>query len=140
MDFPNPPSQYKHLKIGLGLFGLLLLAGFALLFNTNRLNNHESLQTTDSSEPTITNPAHSSQFLNTKPGVHFVGSPACATCHEKISESYQQHPMSRSMSLAWPMMQPRWKNGMPGHIPNSTLVAPYSKPIIILQRWFTQNL
>ncbi len=100
MDFPNPPSQYKHLKIGLGLFGFLLLAGFALLFNTNRLNNHESLQTTDSSEPTITNPAHSSQFLNTKPGVHFVGSPACATCHEKISESYQQHPMSRSMSLA----------------------------------------
>lgn len=39
-------------------------------------------------------------FQNTAPGVAYVGSQSCATCHEEIYESYRKTAMGRSMSTA----------------------------------------
>lgn len=39
-------------------------------------------------------------FQNTAPGVAYVGSQSCATCHEEIYESYRKTAMGRSMSIA----------------------------------------
>lgn len=35
--------------------------------------------------------------LNAQPGVRFVGDAACTKCHEEIANSYQRHPMGRSI-------------------------------------------
>src|SRR5579884_2863510 len=34
---------------------------------------------------------------NTDPGVRYVGDAACESCHPRISASYHQHPMGRSL-------------------------------------------
>ena len=39
-----------------------------------------------------------SPYLNTKPGVAYVGDDACARCHAEIARSYSGHPMGRSMT------------------------------------------
>ncbi len=61
-------------------------------------------------------------YLNTGPGVHYVGSKACATCHADIYQEYAQTLMGRSMTL-------------PGDLSNLP-----SKPVIIhsekLNRYF----
>lgn len=38
-------------------------------------------------------------YLNTKPGVSYVGSQVCAQCHQAIADSFSQTDMGRSMSL-----------------------------------------
>src|SRR5438876_8635332 len=45
-------------------------------------------------------PLSTSPFLNTKPGVEFVGDTACANCHADQCRSYRQHPMGRSLFSA----------------------------------------
>jgi Tfp pilus assembly protein PilF len=40
----------------------------------------------------------SSPYLNTRPGVKYVGDAACVRCHAGIGESYRSHPMGRSLS------------------------------------------
>jgi Tfp pilus assembly protein PilF len=44
-----------------------------------------------------------SPFLNTRPGVNYVGDAACATCHRPHAKSYRQHPMGQSFApvSAW---------------------------------------
>jgi hypothetical protein len=39
----------------------------------------------------------SSPFLNTTPGVAYVGDEVCAGCHAGYDETYRQHPMGRSL-------------------------------------------
>jgi Tfp pilus assembly protein PilF len=39
-----------------------------------------------------------SPYLNTRPGVKYVGDAACIRCHTEIGESYRSHPMGRSVS------------------------------------------
>jgi hypothetical protein len=38
------------------------------------------------------------RYLNVKPSVKYVGDAACAGCHRKISDSFHQHPMGRSLA------------------------------------------
>src|SRR4051794_11001389 len=39
-----------------------------------------------------------SAYLNTRPGVKYLGDSSCIRCHAEISESYQRHPMGRSLA------------------------------------------
>jgi Flp pilus assembly protein TadD len=41
-----------------------------------------------------------SPFLNTRPGVKYVGDDRCAECHGDLAASYRAHPMGRSVSPA----------------------------------------
>ena len=41
-------------------------------------------------------PEADGRFLNTEPGVAYVGSETCATCHADLYESYQSHGMAQS--------------------------------------------
>jgi Tfp pilus assembly protein PilF len=43
---------------------------------------------------------YSGPFANVRPDVTYVGDTACADCHPKISASYAQHPMGRSLAPA----------------------------------------
>src|SRR5262245_13711369 len=43
---------------------------------------------------------YSGPYLNVHPDVKYVGDAACASCHEKQSKSFRQHPMGRSMHAA----------------------------------------
>ena len=45
-------------------------------------------------------PLTTSPFLNTAPGVMYVGDEACAGCHRSESRSYHAHPMGRGMFAA----------------------------------------
>jgi hypothetical protein len=40
-----------------------------------------------------------SQYLNTAPGVRYVGSKACARCHQGVYDEYSRTLMGRSMAL-----------------------------------------
>jgi predicted CXXCH cytochrome family protein len=44
----------------------------------------------------------SSPFLNTRPGVKYVGDTACAGCHGKLCRGYHGQPMGRSAAAALP--------------------------------------
>ena len=39
-----------------------------------------------------------SAYLNTRPGVKYLGDSSCIRCHAEISESYRRHPMGRSLA------------------------------------------
>jgi predicted CXXCH cytochrome family protein len=59
-------------------------------------------------EPAPLPPLTESPFLNTKPGVAYVGDQRCAACHAEESRAYHQHPMGRSLfttAAAPPMEQ-----------------------------------
>jgi hypothetical protein len=43
-----------------------------------------------------------SPFLNTRPGVKYVGDQVCAGCHGKLARTYHNHPMGRSAAAALP--------------------------------------
>src|SRR5436305_1142355 len=45
-------------------------------------------------------PPADSPFLNTRPGVKYVGDDRCGECHMKEALSYREHPMGRSVSPA----------------------------------------
>ncbi|MCI0456642.1 MAG: hypothetical protein L0Z62_06645, partial [Gemmataceae bacterium] len=45
-------------------------------------------------------PLTTSPFLNTKPGVGYVGDRRCAGCHPDHARSYRRHPMGRSLFTA----------------------------------------
>jgi hypothetical protein len=47
-------------------------------------------------------PVLSSPFLNTKPGVQYVGDRACAGCHRRLSKAYHAHAMGRSLAPVSP--------------------------------------
>jgi Tetratricopeptide repeat/Cytochrome c554 and c-prime len=52
-----------------------------------------SVRTTPSGKP-------QSPFLNTRPGVKYVGDDRCADCHVEQATTYRAHPMGRSVGLA----------------------------------------
>src|SRR5262245_2482490 len=39
-----------------------------------------------------------SPYLNTRPGVTYLGDAACVKCHAQSSEAFRQHPMGRSLA------------------------------------------
>jgi hypothetical protein len=39
-----------------------------------------------------------SPYLNTRPGVKYLGDTACVGCHAKSAEAFRQHPMGRSLA------------------------------------------
>ena len=45
-------------------------------------------------------PLTPSPFLNTRPGVAYVGDERCAGCHPDVCDAYQQHPMALSLFRA----------------------------------------
>src|SRR5690348_5738421 len=45
-------------------------------------------------------PEFVSPFLNTRPGVKYVGSARCGECHAAQAATYADHPMGRSVSPA----------------------------------------
>jgi hypothetical protein len=45
-------------------------------------------------------PLTESPFLNTRPGVAYVGDKRCGDCHEKEHQAYSAHPMGRSLFTA----------------------------------------
>jgi Flp pilus assembly protein TadD len=47
--------------------------------------------------PTGRPAAFVSPYLNTRPGVAYVGDRVCARCHDKETEAYHRHPMGRSL-------------------------------------------
>src|SRR6202035_3115765 len=49
--------------------------------------------------PTPVDPrlAYQGKFLNIDPSVGYVGSAACFPCHQAIADSYNKHPMARSL-------------------------------------------
>ncbi len=49
-------------------------------------------------EPVFVRPEFVSPFLNTKPGVKYVGDAACAECHAEIAATYRKHPMGRALA------------------------------------------
>ncbi len=49
--------------------------------------------------PSAKAPRSTTDFRNTRPGVAYVGSQACAQCHLDISQSFAKTDMGRSMSL-----------------------------------------
>jgi hypothetical protein len=57
--------------------------------------------------PPVLPAAESSPFLNTRPGVRYVGSARCAECHDKEAATYANHPMGRSVSPAGRPLGPR---------------------------------
>lgn len=46
-------------------------------------------------DPRLTFPT---TFRNVRPGVHYVGDAACASCHREIASKYRQHPMGQSLA------------------------------------------
>src|SRR5579871_3718211 len=38
-----------------------------------------------------------SPYLNTRPGVKYVGDRACAQCHAEVEQFHEYHPMGRSL-------------------------------------------
>ena len=38
-----------------------------------------------------------SPYINTRPGVQYVGDAVCSTCHKEIAATYREHPMGRSL-------------------------------------------
>ena len=45
------------------------------------------------------------RYLNSEPGVTYVGSKACAQCHQDIFDSYMRTNMARALSLPGPLLQ-----------------------------------
>src|SRR5207244_1532577 len=39
-----------------------------------------------------------SPYLNTRPGIKYLGDASCIRCHADIAESYRRYPMGRSLS------------------------------------------
>jgi predicted CXXCH cytochrome family protein len=52
--------------------------------------------------PDVPLPVFASPFLNTKPGVQYVGDEACADCHAGLSQTFHAHPMGRSLAPVSP--------------------------------------
>jgi hypothetical protein len=49
-------------------------------------------------------PPHTPRFLNTQPGIAYVGSARCGQCHDTEATTYADHPMGRSVSPAGQML------------------------------------
>jgi predicted CXXCH cytochrome family protein len=78
---------------------LLLAAGAATagLFLSGA-GRHTVKESPAPASPDAPLPVFASPFLNTKPGVGYVGDEACADCHAGLSQTYHAHPMGRSFA------------------------------------------
>lgn len=79
-------------RLATAAFAITLAAGCALGRGSKRV---EPLR---AALPQRSAPA-GCDYLNTAPGVHYVGSKACATCHAAIYREYAQTMMGQSMTL-----------------------------------------
>jgi hypothetical protein len=82
-----------------GLVGLL-----AAVFGTAALFRRHGVRA-NSSDP-FPLPTANSVFLNTMPGVRYVGSEACRSCHEGRYQSFRHTGMGRSMAEVDPEQEP----------------------------------
>jgi hypothetical protein len=76
--------------------GVFIAAGLALsaaVFVWLRSGSPDSDRRVSAPLPPLT----TSPFLNTKPGVEYVGDAGCAGCHRDQTRAYRGHPMGRSL-------------------------------------------
>jgi hypothetical protein len=89
---PTPAKRYGGLWLtaaGIAVAGLAAAAAFVWWPRSHPPNPPP----VSAALPALT----PSPFLNTRRGVAYVGDEACTACHERIVESYHQHPMGRSL-------------------------------------------
>ena len=96
MDSDAPPFTAR--RPSRWLLALGLIAGMAgLLCGAYEWHRRRS------SPPADDAPSRSaSPYLNTRPGVKYVGSARCSDCHAAQALTYAEHPMGRSVSPALP--------------------------------------
>jgi predicted CXXCH cytochrome family protein len=104
---PDPPQtnwralSHQHRHGALGGAVLMLGAGTAILILASGCQRTSELPPLVGEEdPPLAK--LSSPFLNTRPGVKYVGDTACAGCHRKLTRSYHGHPMGRSVAAVFP--------------------------------------
>ena len=56
------------------------------------------LRTSTAGRSTVRDVSADSPYLNTRPGVAYVGDDSCARCHREIAEVYRGHPMGRALA------------------------------------------
>jgi Flp pilus assembly protein TadD len=77
--------------------GFLLLAGIAWAIRSSPWTaGHFRASTADRTRPRDV--SADSPYLNTRPGVAYVGDAVCARCHGEIAAAYREHPMGRSLA------------------------------------------
>jgi hypothetical protein len=100
---PTPPPHGRSVRDaahGLALaFAALALFGLAAgaWYWRHGGGGAEPAPHRGSSPPEDPRTAYAGPFLNVAPDVRYVGSAACADCHDRQSSSYRLHPMGRSM-------------------------------------------
>jgi hypothetical protein len=98
VNFPSIPRPLRPLRVrrAIVVVAALILAGIVWVIWT-------SPRTTDGPRAPAAVRSRSrdvsadSPYLNTRPGVVYVGDEACARCHGEIAEDYRRHPMGRSL-------------------------------------------
>lgn len=90
-------SKGRLLAIGAIFICVLGTGAFCFLRNSNEPPNRENEESFDSGDPRLT---IATKYENVRPEVAYVGDAACQKCHDKIAESYHQHPMAHTLKKA----------------------------------------
>ena len=94
-----PASDSRHLRSGLFIFGLVLLAGALTVGGWYRFTGRRL--EIDRSELLDKAASQPRQLPSPRPD-NYVGSQACNACHSEIAASYARHPMGRSIRPVGP--------------------------------------
>jgi hypothetical protein len=94
----DPPAPVRRSKAPWLVAGLLVLGlgGAAACYWWPYAHTPRPAPAASAPLPPLTD----SPFLNTRPGVAYVGDSACADCHPDQTRAYRQHPMGRSLFAA----------------------------------------
>lgn len=93
-----PLSVGRKSVAALGIVGFLCAATLAAWWWRGRHVERQNVP-----DPRLT---YVTPYRNVRPEVAYVGDVTCARCHQEIAETYRQHPMGRSFSVAKPFEQP----------------------------------
>jgi tetratricopeptide (TPR) repeat protein len=109
-------SRPSRLVLAFGVAGLagLLLLGVAARFWWPKTSSVAPASQPAQSLAPPEDPV--SPYLNTAPGVEYVGDQACTRCHEGLARSYHLHPMGRSLR---PVSESTWNLDFPAGAANS---------------------
>jgi tetratricopeptide (TPR) repeat protein len=91
-SLPNKVGRRKWLIAGLAV-AAVLIAVAAFKFWPRPGERRPGSESVSAPLPPLT----ASPFLNTRPGVAYVGDERCAGCHTQECDGYHQHPMGRSL-------------------------------------------
>jgi hypothetical protein len=129
MDSDAP--SFTARRPGRWLLALGLFAGMAgLLWGAYEWQRRRATPPTDDAHAPSTSP-----YLNTRPGVKYVGSARCGDCHAAESRTYAAHPMGRSVSPALPGL-PAQAKASPSFEADGLRYAVERKPGAIVHREF----